>query len=382
MHSNINEIFDSFFNNTISKIILSRPKKDTTTEYKKITITARNDQYFIEQFTQKQAFHQTLTFEQTKEYCLTQLNSNFNQLNAFDNSNEYSILVSKKGKISYLKKAVTTTTVTTNTHNRQKNYHLKEGECIPPLIDMGIFTKEGKVVKSMYDKYKQINRFIELVDDVIPDGTTDWTVIDFGCGKSYLTFILYYYLQEVKGIKATIVGLDLKKEVIEKCNRASKKYGYTGLKFELGDINGYTAPFDVNMVVSLHACDTATDYALYNAVKWSADVILSVPCCQHEVNSQFTPNILPILAEYGIVQERVSALLTDSIRGNLLTVSGYKTQVMEFVELSHTPKNLLIRAVKSRIPDNRKNDALKQVDEAMQSFNLKPTLYKLLIEQQ
>lgn len=373
------EIFNDFYSNSITKIILSRPK-DKSYQYKKIVITSKNDKYFIEQFTQKQAFHQTLTFDKTKEFCLTQLNENFNQLNAFDTSQEYSILVSKKGKISFIKKKHTAinTNPTVDKNNRQKNYILKEGELIPPLIDMGIFTQEGKVVKSMYDKFKQINRFIEIVDDVISDDITQLNVIDFGCGKSYLTFILYYYLTSIKGIKANIIGLDLKEDVIKKCNIASDKYGYDGLTFKLGDINGYTAPFNVNMVISLHACDVATDFALFNAISWDADIILSVPCCQHELNQQFNTSKLSILQEYGIIQERICALTTDAIRGNLLKSRGYKTNVMEFVDLSHTPKNLLIRGVKARVDDKKKASALKDVETIMKEFSLEPTLYKLL----
>lgn len=374
-------IFDGFFTNSINKIILSRGKSNTN-QYKKIVITLKDDKYFVEQFTQKQAFHLNLDFVKTKEFCITQLKENFNQLNAFDDNFEYSVLISKKGKITFLKKkspiSMQASLSKGNTNNRQKNYIIKEGEIIPPLVDMGIFTQDGKVVNSMYDKFKQINRFIEIVDDVIKDDIKELNIIDFGCGKSYLTFILYYYLTFIKEIKANIIGLDLKEDVIKKCNIASEKYGYENLKFELGDINGYNAPFDVNMVISLHACDTATDYALYNAIKWDADIILSVPCCQHELNEQFRPKELEIFSEYGIIQERVCGLVTDAVRGNLLKYSGYKTQVMEFVDLSHTPKNLLIRAVKSKIDDKKKKQSIEQVEEVINKFDVKPTLYELL----
>lgn len=376
----MHDIFNGFYTQGINKVIISKPKNKSN-EYKKIVILKKKDNYFAEKFTEKQAFHQNLSFEDSLNFCIENLKEDFSQLNAFDDNYEYSILVSKKGKTSFIKKKldnISNNQIQTDKNNRTKNYILKEGEIIPPLVDMGIFTKEGKVVKSMYDKFKQINRFIEIVDDVIPENTESINVIDFGCGKSYLTFILYYYLKFIKKINANIIGLDLKESVINNCNIASKKYGYDGLKFELGDINGYKTPFTPDMVISLHACDTATDFALYNAVNWGAKIILSVPCCQHELNEQFKTENLELFSEFGIIKERISALTTDAIRGNLLKACGYKTQIMEFVDLSHTPKNLLIRAVKTNIPEKNKKIAIAQVNSVIEEFNLKPTLYNLL----
>ncbi|MEG1943021.1 MAG: SAM-dependent methyltransferase, partial [Angelakisella sp.] len=247
------------------------------------------------------------------------------------------------------------------------------------LVDKGILTREGKVVQAMYDKWKQINKFIEIIDDAIRDKKpAHLNIIDFGCGKSYLTFVLYYYLTAVRGISVTMVGLDLKAEVIAKCSEAAARYGYEGLHFELGDISGYHCDFAVDMVITLHACDTATDYALANAVHWNASMIFSVPCCQHELGGQMENHRLEILSRYGIIKERTAALMTDAIRGNLLEACGYRTQLLEFVDLSHTPKNILIRAVRAPVSAAQRKKALEEAEHLIEDFRLRPTLYNLL----
>ncbi len=357
----------------IIKATISKPKGNC--EYKKITVSKTDKDYLVEMFTEKQAFHKHVS--DINEFIISNC-ENFLQLNIWDASFEHIILISKKGHISYKRKAMQSE-VKTHEHNRKKKYLIEEGTVVPPLVDMGIFTREGKVVRQMYDKFRQINRFIELIDDEIRDSKFETiNIIDFGCGKSYLTFIVYYYLTEIKGIKANITGLDLKADVIENCNRAAEKYGYTGLHFEIGDINGYKCKEKPNMVITLHACDTATDYALYNAVEWGADMIFSVPCCQHEVNSQIKSDNLSCLTRYGIIKERTSALITDAIRANMLWYKGYNTQVLEFVDMSHTPKNVLIRGVKSQIPQKTRDKYLHEAEALIKEFNLSPTIYNLM----
>ena len=379
--SDILNCLNSIFENDIIKLVISQPI-DKDSEYKKITVSRMPKFYQLAKFTQRQVFHENIAFEAIASRC-AELCDGFQQVFARSADKEIHVKISSKGKLSVKEKALKGDTVSAvNEHNRRKQYLLPEGSVIAPLVDMGIFTKDGKVVQSMYDKYKQINRFIEIIDDSIrQQDYKKLNIIDFGCGKSYLTFIVYYYLTEVKKIDATIIGLDLKKDVIEKCNIAAEKYGYKNLRFELGDINGYNCPFDVDMVITLHACDTATDFALYNAINWGAKMIFSVPCCQHELNGQMKEENLSILNRYGIVQERFAALLTDSIRGNLLEYCGYKTQIMEFIDLAHTPKNLLIRAVKKQSESQKsKEKVLTEIETAIKEFNVQPTLYKLILK--
>lgn len=371
------------------RIILSNAKKaaledaGSGRQYRKIVLNRLDTGWQAEQYTEKQVFHENLPEGRVEAYLLSALSAGFRQCNAWDGELEHTVRISKGGKVSAQKRRAAQAPKEKQAHNRKKNYILEEGTVIPPLQDMGIFTAEGKVVRSMYDKYRQINRFVELVDDEIESLPKDRpiTVVDFGCGKSYLTFILYYYLVQIKGLDVRITGLDLKKDVIENCSQAAEKYGYEGLHFEQGDIGGYDCSSPVDMVISLHACDTATDYALCHAVRWKAKLIFSVPCCQHELNRQMKGGDLSILTRYGIVQERTAALMTDAIRGNLLTACGYRTQLLEFVDLSHTPKNILIRAVRSVIPKSVKEEARREVEELKQAFGFQPTLDGLLFPQ-
>ena len=363
------------------KIVLSNVA-DKEQRIQKVQIEKKDKHFQIAQYTDKQVFHKNVDEEELIYFCIEELGGNFLQLNAWMLRGEASLKLTKKRKLLFdIKKADNSALADEiRDNNRKKNYILEEGRVIEPLIDMGIFTKEGKIVSSMYDKFKQINRFIEIIDDELKKKIiTHLNIIDFGCGKSYLTFIVYYYLTEIKKIKVNMIGLDLKEDVIRKCNKAAKKYGYENLSFELGDINGYSAPFKVDMVITLHACDMATDFALYNAVSWGAGYIFSVPCCQHELNAQIKSEKFSLMTRYGIIKERFSALVTDAIRGNLLEYMGYNVNLLEFVDLSHTPKNILIRAVKN--PNKAENVKLRAMDEVkrmMEEFGLSQALYRMI----
>ncbi|ASW43564.1 class I SAM-dependent methyltransferase [Clostridium isatidis] len=364
------------------KIVISN-KKNKEEKYNKINILLKINNngkkyYQVEKFTDKQVFHENIDLESLEEKINEYL-VNYKQLSAWSADTSFDLKISKKGKIFLGKKKSNNEKLKNTSHNKEKNYILKEGMIIEPLIDLGIFTKEGKVVNSKYDKYKQINRFLEIIDDEIKKSNyKDLTILDFGCGKSYLTFVLYYYFVKIKNINVKMIGLDLKEDVINKCNEIAKRYNYDNIHFELGDINGYKYNNKVDMVITLHACDTATDYALYNAVKWNTRMIFSVPCCQHELNSQMKAKNLSILNRYGIIQERTAALMTDAIRGNLLEACGYKTQLLEFIDIAHSPKNILIRASKANISEEKKKKAIEEVNAIIKEFNFKQTLMELL----
>lgn len=383
--SSINEWLETIESENIHKLVISKPAAKQE-RYKKIVIERKGDDrqayYQFSCYTDKQVFHENVQPEELIERCIRMIDGHYRQVNLWTETSEHSLLISKKGDCHHTTsgKGKETTAFQMSAHNRKKQYLLEEGRVIAPLVDMGIFTREGKVVRSMYDKYKQINRFLEIMDDEIGSSTAETLhIIDFGCGKSYLTFIVYYYMTELLHKDVEMIGLDLKEDVIAKCNASAKKYGYDHLHFEVGDIGGYQAPFDVDMVLTLHACDTATDYALYHAIQWKARMIFSVPCCQHELNQQMASQEFSLLTRYGIVKERFSALATDAIRANLLEYSGYKTQLLEFIDLEHTPKNILIRAVRRPLtPKSVRDRARQEVDAFIQEFHVEPTLYRLL----
>ena len=329
-----------------------------------------------------QVFHENLSGEELLEELLHEMQGNFRQLAAESLDGSLTVLVSKKGKVTAKYKENQKNAVKMRPelyHNRVKQYILKEGIPVPFLVDLGIQTGEGAIVRAKYDKFKQINRYLEFVEDVLPvlKGEGAIHIIDFGCGKSYLTFALYYYLHELQKLDVMITGLDLKTDVIHNCNRLAQSYGYDRLQFVQGDIKNFTGSDQVDMVVTLHACDTATDYAIEKAVGWGAKVIFTVPCCQHEVNGQIQNKLLHPVLKYGLLKERLSAILTDAIRANLLEEAGYDTQVLEFIEMEHTPKNILIRAVRRQ--EKREDSGISELTAAL---GVETTLQKLFRKDQ
>ena len=337
-----------------------------------------NSMMQIELFTKTQSFAHNYNYDEFSEIINTIMLDSFFQLNIITNEYNYSFKYTKKNHLLSNKiKNKEIKTLLNVSHNKQKKYILNDGNIIPPLVDLGVMTQDGKIVPSYYDKYRQINRFLEIIDDTIKDfKEQELNIIDFGCGKSYLTFIVYYYLVNIKKIKTNIIGLDLKADVIKKCNEIAKNYGYNSLNFEIGDISLYKPHFRVDLIITLHACDVATDYAMYHAIKLHPKYLLSVPCCQHEINNQ-NKKSSSFLASYGIVKERMSALLTDTIRAKLLEYSGYNVDILEFVDFDASPKNLLVRA---KYTGNSNAKALDEVNQILDEFKIVQTLYKLLFK--
>lgn len=338
-----------------------------------------NIEYQVSEFIGRKVFHKNYKKDELKKKITDWMQEDYKQAQFTMTDATAQILSGKHSQTVKYKKCKEVRVQRDLSHNRTKRYILPEGTPVGFLIDLGVMTKEGKIVRQKYDKYCQINRFLEFVEDILPQLSKEreQTIIDFGCGKSYLTFAMYYYLKELKGYDIRIIGLDLKEDVIAHCNELKDKYGYGKLSFLVGDIASYTDVDAVDMVVTLHACDTATDYALAKAVQWGAKVILSVPCCQHEANKMMENELLQPVLQYGILKERMAAIMTDAVRANLLTAKGYDTQILEFINMEHTPKNLLIRAVYTGKDSENAAEALKNMEEAL---HLNLTLNKLLGE--
>lgn len=359
---------------------LSNPKNKDGVKKVKVRPILRKDvlMFQCEAHQNNQVFHNNCEAQQASE-ILVKYMEEFRQMQMETKQMRYTVLVSKKGKVTIQKKRQTGCVKEVDlSHNRSKNYILQEGMQVPFLQDLGVMTSEGKIVRTKFDKFRQINRFLEFVEDILPqlDKDREVTILDFGCGKSYLTFAMYYYLHELKQYDVRIIGLDLKTDVIHHCNELSEKYGYEKLKFLEGNIADYTGVDEVDMVVTLHACNTATDFALDKAVGWNAKVILSVPCCQHELNEQISCETLEPVFKYGLIKERIAALITDALRAEYLEQMGYDAQILEFIDMEHTPKNILIRAVKT----GKKKANEEQIRTCEEFLHVSPMLGRLLKE--
>ena len=364
---------------TLSKAVFSQSIDKT--DYQKVNIRPvmlRGQlQYQLERFRDNKAYHQNVSGEELLKIVANDLEGRYRQ--ALVVTDSATIQYSLKANGSYKKHSTASVPLpgAVRSHNREKEYILKEGENIPALVDLGVFTADFKIVRAKYDKYKQINRFIELIDHAFKDyGKKDITILDFGCGKSYLTFILYYYFAIKRGMNATIIGYDLKEDVVKRCSEIAKKYGYSGLEFVRADVTkDVLTDRNIDMIVTLHACDVATDFALHYAISKKADFIFSVPCCQHEVNSAISKGgDLDILLKHGIIKERISALLTDSIRANVLEDMGYTVDMIEFIDFDHSPKNIMIRAKRNGKPGTK---GRKQAQELADTYGFKQTLLEL-----
>lgn len=390
----MNETFKNLLENTMNsglyQVIISNARKGNDIMKIKIRpVMLKNEILFQETaYRGTQVFHENYKDAEVISHIEKYMLQDFKQCEIEHTNIKAVILSSKKGKLTIKKKTnvmkpdeTESSIITTMAHNRIKNYILKEGVPVPFLIDLGVQNEKGNIIRAKYDKYKQINKFLEFIEAVLPSLRADREIriVDFGCGKSYLTFAIYYYLHELMGMDVAITGLDLKADVIEHCNALSRKYGYQKLNFLVGDIVEFTDITEADMVVTLHACDTATDYALEKAIKWNARVILSVPCCQHEVNGQIACDQLQPLLQYGIIKERMSALITDALRAEMLKAEGYQTDLLEFIDMEHTPKNILIRAVKkSGFQNAKQQEEWNKISNVTEFLHIRTTLQDLL----
>lgn len=357
-------------------------KRKKSLEYNKVTFRPKKISgalMFQEEYTfEKKVMHRNLSGEDAFAEACRLAAEDFKQMNIFTLSEDIQVLASKPAKARITTKPATKGMPSLE-HNKTKNYILADGEPCDFLMRLGVMDDRGKVVPKHYSKFRQINRYLEIVDDVFPYLPKDKTlkIIDFGCGKAYLTFALYYYLKVKQNRDVEIIGLDLKKDVIRFCSKIASDLHYDGLKFLMGDIADYTNDH-ADMVVTLHACDTATDYALINAVSWNTKVILSVPCCQHELFSQIKNDIHQPMLKYGILKDRLTEYLTDGLRGLKLESCGYDVAMIEFTSLEHTARNIMIKAVKSGSPDSARAAKAQKEYEALRDFyQVKPTIEKL-----
>ena len=376
------------FNENVYKIVLSKPKTRQN-EYKRIDIIKNEKLYQASLFGEKKVTHINMDINETKNFVNKYFQSDFLQYNAWDEHFEYESKKSKKGKTTTSKKISANPPKKPDfcgsSFNRQKNHIINEGDEVSALVELGVFSKDFKILSGKRDKFVQINRFLEIINDETKKLTKNAKInlIDFGCGKSYLTFLLNHYFIQICGFDVNICGLDSDYEVIRKCRETTQRNNYQNITFTVCDISKLSSsPMEefgnknyFNIAVCLHACDTATDYALANAIKWGADLICASPCCQHELSSQFLPKNLTIFADYGIIRERISQLATDLIRAKVLEACGYSVQIIEFTSFRYTEKNLLIRARKT----GRSNKtAHKDIEKLCDEFGFSPSLLNIV----
>lgn len=363
------------------KVVLSN-KRDKTSETNKVNINAMISKskkiYQFCMFIENQVFHENVKEKEIANNKIVDLfKSFFNQLNIFEKDLCLEIKRTKKGKL-FLTTTKKNTESKISSQNNDKNYILKPDLKIEPLVDLGVLTKDGQVISKEYSKFKQINKFIEIIDNNFKEfDKEELNILDFGCGKSYLTFIIYYYFNYIRKIKTHIIGIDLKADVIDKCNLIAEKYGYNNLEFVAGDIEKYLPTRNFDMMISLHACDVATDYALFNALKWGVKYIFSVPCCHHELKGQVNKKF-DFLTKYSILKDRFSSLLTDAVRGNILRSFGYKVNICEFIDFEETPKNIMIKAIKTQRSIDL--EMLNEVKKILNEFDCKQTMYEKSIK--
>ena len=365
--------------NELIEIIISG-KEEKTTEYNKISIKPfLKDEIIYFQFAyiyDKKTTHENIEAVETIDKLVEDF-VNFKQMVIFSKSNDYQVLKNKKGVKVIKNKA--TKKQGELLHNRKKNYIIPEDEPCKFLEILGVMNEKGKVFKDKYDKFRQINKYLEFIRDIKDElnKKKKIRIVDFGSGKAYLTFALYYYINEVLGVEAEITGIDLKKDVVEFCNDTAKKLEYKNLKFLWGDIKTFTEFEGIDMIVTLHACDIATDMAIAHGIKWKSRIIMVVPCCQHEIFTQIKNESMSPLLKHGILKERISSLVTDAARGNLLEVVGYNVQFVEFIDMEHTPKNIMIRA----IYNGQKNEkALVEYMRYKEFWSIEPYLEKSIKE--
>jgi SAM-dependent methyltransferase len=365
------EISQNLFSATFAK-----PTVDS--KFNKIKINKNNDTFFVQLYTSTQAFHKNLNKFELQNFLQENIGTNFKHVYIETTEKKFTFLTNKKGKITLLENRIDKNsqkqTNLSQNNSKIKNYIIQDGIAVPFLVHLGVMNKDGKVLAQKYDKFKQINRYLEYIKDILPEIYNGETlkIIDFGCGKSYLTFAVYHFLHEIEKIPVEIIGLDLKEDVITMCNLLAKEFGYKNLHFYNGTVEDYFAKIEdkkCDLVITLHACDTATDYAIASAIKQNSKAILSVPCCQHELNQNYkqsSNSAISQMLKYGIVKERFLSLSTDVMRCELLKKHGYSAQLLEFIDVSHTPKNLLIRAVKKNSSSVNENSNYEEIAKLLE----------------